>query len=504
MHNQSFDRSGQQPAKDKTIGDNGGPGEQGHRRENGLPESLTLDAPKEGSQEAGLSGFAGLGIREAFCEKLKEWSITDPAPVQRNAIPVLLAERDAVIQSGTGTGKTLAYLLPLLEKVDADVKKVQGLIIVPTQELAMQIVRLAEGLIGAGKTAALIGGASLKRQIEKLKGHPPVAVGTPGRLAELIRLGKLKTGSVRFAVIDEADEVFSRGAGGEAEEVLAALPRNRRMAFVSATITPETEQLAGKWMTDAVRVGGQTQTEAFAGVSHEYAVVEPRDKIDMVRRFVRTVNPAKAILFVGDSGRIGEIEAKLKHAGLAVESLYSDAGKQERTNVMRRLSGGALQLVIATDLAARGLDLPDLSHIINFEPPRDAKTYLHRAGRTGRMGRSGTVVTLAAPFETAALRKLANRLDLAIREMVLSHGRWFPAGNAPMGRNPAKAKVGAAVSDRPAGRTAGKPAPEGRAKPAKADRGKAKEKPRTRVRERDAKNKGAPRWLKEKQKSDRT
>lgn len=489
--------------------------------------SMSSDKP-----DGTVTGFRELGIREAFCAKLRERSIVEPAPVQRNAIPVLMAGKDAVIESGTGTGKTLAYLLPMLEAIDLEANRLQGLVMAPTPELAMQIVRLAAELAGGNRTLALIGGASRQRQIEKLKVRPPLVVGTPGRLAELLRLGKLKTGDIRFAVVDEADQVFQPGAGEEAEAVLAALPPDRQLAFVSATIGPATIDVATKWMKDPVRPGGQSQAEVFAGVTHEYAICDRRDKIDLVRRFVRTVRPRTAILFVGDTDRIGEIEAKLNYAGIAAEPLYADAGKRERADAMRRLSAGTVTLVIATDLAARGLDVPHLTHVINFEPPADEQTYLHRAGRTGRMGRTGTVVTLATPSETARLRRLAKRLLLPLRQMVLSHGQWVPAAFVPAsakglpaagkgrpaaGAIPARKKrmgepdmAGARESGdaRPAGSPAtreasasGKPPVKPSAKPT-GSRGKKPETGRRRERDRDTKNKGAPRWLKEKQKRD--
>lgn len=462
-------------------------------------------------------GFAELGIRQPFCDALEAMSIREPAAIQRRAIPVLLAGRDAVIESGTGTGKTLAYLLPVLERLNTGINKVQGLIIVPTQELAMQIVRLADALMGSGRTAALIGGASLKRQIDKLKQGPLLAVGTPGRLAELIRLGKLKPGHIRVAVVDEADQVFDLGEKGDAVSVLSALPKERQLVFVSATIAAETAEQAAKWMGDPRRISGPSQAEVFASVEHHYTVCQQRDKIDVIRRFVRTVNPAAALLFVGDSGRIGEIEAKLKYAGIAAESLYADAGKQERANVMRRLAAGSLQLAIATDLAARGLDVPHLTHVLQFEPPADAKTYLHRAGRTGRMGRSGTVVTLVAPSELGLLSRLGNRLNLSLEQMALSHGQWVPArgraGDKASERPSAeRAKRGAArpaakpeATERPVAEKPPGTAPaSGRGTGAHQVPGGKKQASRNQKRKRDTKNKGAPRWLKEKQQRDET
>lgn len=504
--------------------------EKGHENAH---EPTTTNA-NETPERSNGGGLAELGIRRAFCDALETMSIREPAAVQRQAIPALLSGRHAVIESGTGTGKTLAYLLPMLERLDPDGKKMQGMVIVPTQELAMQIVRLADGLMGSGRTAALIGGASLKRQIDRLKGGPVLAVGTPGRLAELLRLGKLKPGHIRMAVVDEADQVFALGETGEAAAVLAALPKAKQLVFVSATITAETAKQAAKWMGDPLQISGPSQAEVFASVKHQYTVCPQRNKIDVIRRFVRTVNPAAALLFVGDSGRIGEIEAKLQYAGLAAESLYADAGKQDRASVMRRLAAGSLQIVIATDLAARGLDVPHLTHVLQFEPPADAKTYLHRAGRTGRMGRSGTVVTLVSPAEKAMLGRLGNRLDLSLEQMTLSHGQWVPIEEGggsdrtqPRSAQPSSERstdgrpsTGRAAADRTstdrsaAGRpssdrsAAGRPTTDRSATDRRSTGhpapGAKKKSPRNRPRKRDTKNKGAPRWLKEKQQRDET
>lgn len=465
-------------------------------------------APNQGAVKD-KPGFTQLGVSEAAVEILRGKDIEEPAIIQRESIPLILAGRDIIVHSGTGTGKTLAYVLPLLEQVDLEAKQVQGLIVVPTQELAMQIVREIEALAGSGKVIALIGGASLQRQVDRLKKHQPIVVGTPGRLVELLKLRKLKLGFVRHAVIDEVDQVFSLGANSDVDTLLTAIPKDRQLVFVTATVTEEVERSARRWMQEHAIVRGQSQEEATASVTHEYMVCDYRDKIDMVRRLIRTVKPASALIFVRDADVIGELEAKLKFSGLQVESLYGEAGKQERASVMARFVSGKLRLLIATDVAARGIDVTRISHVINFEPPIDAKQYIHRAGRTGRMGRSGTVITLVTVGERSLLARHSAKLGIELKQKTLSHGEWVDADLAANRRDSRKAsdtdrgrnrKDGVLLAnreDKEHWREPNQMDSRRESNVAQSQNGQRK-RDRIRQRERDRKNKGAPRWLKEK------
>ncbi len=454
--------------------------------------------------------FTSLGVEDAYIEVLMSKGIQEPSIVQKLAIPPISEGLDVIVHSGTGTGKTLAYVLPLLNKIDWQSTQLQALVIVPTQELAMQIVREIEALIGTGKTAPLIGGASLPRQIERLKKHPVIAVGTPGRLVELLKLRKLKLQSVNQLVIDEVDQVFALGQGTarEIESLLKAAPADRQLVFVTATVTEAVGHTADKWMVDPMTVQGQTQAEASAGVAHQYIVCERREKIDLVRRLIRTVQPVSALIFIKDTEVVGELEAKLRFAGLQVESLYGDAGKMERAAAMQRFASGKLRLLIASDVAARGIDVTRISHIINFEPPADGEQYIHRSGRTGRMGRSGAVITLVTPGERMQLHKLAGRLGIQLIEKQLSHGQWKDAGR----RMPTSASARSEQAQ-PSRQTrqlkeppknkeqdrqgTGMPQRDIKQQSNAAPRNLGKDKEHNR--KRDNKNKGAPRWLKEKQ-----
>lgn len=453
--------------------------------------------------------FESLGIKGPWKERLQHKGIDRPAPIQLAALPVLLGGGDAVIRSKTGTGKTLAYLLPVLERLDPESNRLQAIILAPTAELAMQIAKEAAELTedSAIRTLALIGGASLKRQVEKLKLHPQLVVGTPGRIVELMKLKKVKASDVATVVIDEADQTFALGAGGEAESILDALRSRKQTVFCSATMPEAAKELAAKWLKDAQWIEtepeGEKQGERLpAAVKHVLLMTAERDRIDMVRRLIRMVKPQAAILFVNETESIAEVESKLRYHGLDVEAIYGDQPKQERTAVMRRFRGGKLKLLLATDVAARGLDASDVSHVIHVDPPYDAERYLHRAGRTGRMGRSGVSVLLLTPNRKFIAAKFESQLGIAFEEMGMRGGELKPAGSREASRE-GKPKASSAVSvSAEKDKEKEKPLAADRrpAKPAKAERAKVMTAaPRKKAsRTRDQKNKGAPRWLKEK------
>ncbi|GIP41246.1 hypothetical protein J31TS4_45260 [Paenibacillus sp. J31TS4] len=502
--------------------------------------------------------FDTLPIGEAWLSRLQALGIHEPTPVQAEAIPLLHANKDVIVQSQTGTGKTLAYLLPLLDRIDPAEKKVQAVVLVPTRELGMQIVDVAGKLTEGTSILAqpLIGGASVARQLEKLKLHPQLVVGTPGRIAELLKTRKLTMHHVRTIVLDEADQVFQLSSVKEVETILSGALRDRQLAFFSATIPDELIGVADRWMNEPVRLTAGPPEAAPAKVEHLYLVCEDRDRIDTLRRAIRTLQPKKAIIFITDTEVAAEVEGKLRYSGLRIGSLYGDADKLARSKVIRQFREGRLPLLLATDVAARGLDFPDITHVFHFEPAADADHYLHRSGRTGRMGRSGTVVSLVTEKERFILDKFAKRLGISFERKRLYGGELTgpgerrgraaeeprsgraeagapsepgrPAERAGRGSAPQKPAgarppsgagltredaAGGPSAERAAerraplgGAAAGKPArsgaeragePSARTSAAGPAPGKAKAEFKE-ARHRDRKNKGAPKWLKEK------
>lgn len=386
-------------------------------------------------------GFIELGLNELLAEKLAAAGISEPSDVQSQALPPLLSGKDGVLVSPTGTGKTLAYLLPLLQKIDGTRKETQALVLAPTQELAMQIMREAEvyGQPLGIKATALIGGASLARQLERMKGKPALIVGTPGRVREVSNTRKLSLHAVSFVVIDETDRVFSLGGKSDVEYLMRQCSRDRQTVFVSATRSEAMRDAEKRWQKDPW-VSDVTESQNENGLSstlqHWYFLSDRREKIDMIRRIVRHMKPSSALLFVNDTEKIGELLAKLRYEGVSADALYGDTRGQERGEVMQRFRQGRTKLLIATDVAARGLDLPGMPLVIQFEPALDADHYVHRSGRTARMGRDGTSITLISHEERFIIDKLEKQLKIQVQPKMLYEGKVVSVEEGMERKNP--------------------------------------------------------------------
>ena len=457
-----------------------------------------------------------------------------PAPVQAAAIPAMLGGRDVCARSHTGSGKTLAYLLPVIQRIETDKPELQALVMAPTQELAMQIVREAERFGGPEgvRVQQLIGGASLSRQIDGLKKKPHLAVGTPGRIHELLGMKKLKLHAVKLLVLDEADQMFALGSTRELEAVLGAVPAGRQLAFFSATLPQETLALADRLMRDPVRIDLAPDTRLPASIRHFAIRAERREWFDTAKRLLRALSPSSALIFLDRTDQIAHWEARLRYEGFAAGTLYGDADKLTRSQTLERLRDGRLRVVVTTDVAARGIDIPELELVISLGVPKDPERYIHRAGRTGRMGREGTVVTLAEPRDWQRIGKLSRKLGIGIGERELYAGRLVDpaerrsgtrngaAAGDSAGRRGTRSKADEAESAVRRKAAEPKAAPDGtRAGNADAEAGAARArtarpaaaagangtrksgKSKRREREIDRKNKGAPRWLKAKRES---
>lgn len=445
-----------------------------------------------------------IGIHTALTAKLAANGIAEPTAVQAETIPILLGGRDVSARSQTGTGKTLAYLLPLLQRLNAYSNDVQGIILAPTQELAMQIVRVAEayGEPLNIRVQQLIGGAALKRQVEKLKLKPQLVIGTPGRIHELLKLRKLRLSDVKSVVIDEADQVFQLGSTKEVEAILFATGRERQIAFFSATYPDQMARFEGRWMKEPARIQITPEHRVSETIDNYYIVSDKRDKTDTTRRLVRLLNPSAALLFLNDTDNIANWEAKLSYEGFAVETLYGDADKQRRAATLARFRDGRCQLLLATDVAARGLDIEGLPLVIQLDPAADADHYVHRAGRTGRMGRSGTVVSIVTPQELFIMEKFRKQLGIKLEERTMFRGKLLTAEELreatsyrPERTEKPERKPAARIASAPAAAVQPTEAPQPPKPKAKPAPGKTQAKS---AKKNEGKNKGAPKWLKEK------
>lgn len=367
--------------------------------------------------------FADLHISAPLIAVLRDRKMEKPTPVQEEAIPLILDGRDALVESPTGTGKTFAYLLPLLTKMELDKKELQTIVLAPTHELVMQISREAESLLASSDAPVvpIIGGVDVKRQVERLKKKPVLIVATPGKLLELIDQRKLKVHSVKTVVVDEADRMLDAGFRKPVQEVMKRTLRDTQKLFFSATLPGEVVQATEMFTQDAAIIRSQAP-EGAAGVAHMYLISDPRKKVDNLRRLLRLVNVRSSIVFVNSIEKVDEIVSKLNYHHLECRFLHRDATKEERARTLQLFRDGAFPVLITTDVSARGIDIPGVECIVHFDPASDTDTYIHRSGRTGRMGRPGLVFSIIASQELFIIRKFAKQTGLSISEKFMSHG----------------------------------------------------------------------------------
>ncbi|PIC81944.1 DEAD/DEAH box helicase [Sporosarcina sp. P1] len=349
-----------------------------------------------------------------FLDELNEslrtkWKFKQPMPIQSQMIPEMLSGKDIVAESPTGTGKTLAYALPVIQMVDGNLPKTQALIITPSQELSMQIVNVIRELVeGTPVTVTqLIGGANMQRQIEKLKKKPTIVVGTPGRLNELVKERKLKMYDIQYLVIDEGDQLLSREYRVLVKSLIEAANPERQVAVVSATITDEIELVAKQLMKDPIRLQVNADEIPNSGeVIHSYVKVDERKKTDVLRG-ISAISGVRALTFMNNVDQLRMKELKLLYTDAPIAVLYSDMKKLDRQKTLEDFRKGTIRILIATDLAARGLDIEGLTHVIHVDVPHTAEQYVHRSGRTGRAGADGEVLTLLSYTEERDYRKVS-------------------------------------------------------------------------------------------------
>ncbi|MGX7596530.1 DEAD/DEAH box helicase [Planococcus plakortidis] len=345
-------------------------------------------------------------------EKWKQTGFAEAMPIQEQMVPEMLAGNDIVAESPTGSGKTLAYILPILERVNPKKPNTQAMIIAPSQELAMQIVNvLREWTAGTDVTVTpLIGGANIQRQLDKLKKKPTIVVGTPGRLSELVKTKKLKMHEVRILVLDEGDQLMSREYRGVMKELIEKTQQDRQLVLVSATVTEEIELVAERLMKHPTRLQVSAEEMPKQGkVTHSFIKVDERDKTDLLRSLSH-MDGIKALAFVNNLDQVLMKESKLKFRDAKIATLHSEMKKEERKKALDDFRKGNTAVLIATEVAARGLDIEQLTHVIHVDAPMTLEQYLHRSGRTGRAGADGEVLTLLAYADEKHYKKLTKEL----------------------------------------------------------------------------------------------
>jgi superfamily II DNA/RNA helicase len=372
-----------------------------------------------------MTSFSDLGLPPVLEAALARDEITIPTPIQAQAVPILLDGKNAYISSETGTGKTLAYLLPLFTRIDPAQRLLQGIVIVPTHELAMQICEvgrvLAQDAGLAIRFQALIGGTAIKRQLEKLKDKPHIAVGTPGRLKELIDMGKLKSHAVKCVVIDEVDRLLVEESRDAIGRILKSTQAQRQLVFASATRRSQSSAEAEALAPDLVPVhdGSNQVNEA---IDHAYIICQERDKTPMLRRLIHALAPQRAIVFLHRNDNTEDLADRLAHHKIEAVGLYRTQDSSQRKNTIDAFRRAAANVLVASDIAARGLDVKGVSHVFNFDLPTQSKDYLHRVGRTSRAGSQGHAISLVTPQELRLVKRYEKELGIVVQAGELEKG----------------------------------------------------------------------------------
>lgn len=369
-----------------------------------LPEAALSDLPEKLRQGIAQAGW------------------TELMPVQAKAIPYLFAQRDMMIQSRTGSGKTGAYLLPMLELINPFKSNTQALVLVPTRELANQVAGEAAilGHATGVRSVAVYGGVGYGDQLDAFKAGAHLVVGTPGRVLDHLLRRSLSLEYLQFLVFDEADRMLSMGFYPDMRRVKAYLPNRRVSTFMfSATFPPQVIRLASQFMHQAGFLNLSSDHLHVTETEQVYYVVPGMDKDRSLVRIIEVENPPSALIFCNTKVRVDYVTTVLQRFGYDADELTSDLTQAAREKVMDRVRKGALRFLVATDVAARGIDLPELSHVIQYEPPEDPEAYIHRAGRTGRAGASGTAITLVSPAESSDLLRIGKRFGVPLEERPL-------------------------------------------------------------------------------------
>ena len=353
------------------------------------------------------SDFENLGLDEKILRSIEKLGFETPTPIQLQAIPALLAGRDLMGQAQTGTGKTAAFVLPLLQRMQRGTS-VQALILAPTRELAIQVTKAA-ALMAQDKAIRVMtvyGGQAYNLQIRQLKAGVDVVVGTTGRVMDLIRKGLLDISQVRYLVLDEADEMLEMGFIEDVESILKGIPAGRQTALFSATLPKEIRRLADQYLSDPLEITIESKQRTVSETDQRFCLIRQDNKPAVLVNLLEMEDISGALIFTRTRASAQKLADDLKGRGYAAEALHGDMDQTKREKVMGAFRKHLINIVVATDVAARGLDIQGLSHVINYDAPNDADDYLHRVGRTGRAGGKGIAITLFTPRERGLLRSI--------------------------------------------------------------------------------------------------
>ncbi|ELK48837.1 DEAD/DEAH box helicase [Halobacillus sp. BAB-2008] len=354
-----------------------------------------------------MQTFEQLGVPSHLVGKLKQQGVTSPTDIQVEAIPALMDGRDIIAEAQTGTGKTFAFLLPILHNIDPDLAEVQSVVITPTRELALQITEEVTKVKDASThVLAVYGGQDVAKQANKLNGRAHIVIATPGRLLDHMRRGTISLQSVRHLVLDEADQMLEAGFLPDVEAILSEMNAERQSMLFSATITKQVQKLGRKMLKDPARISVKGEQVTVSNIKQLLYETTDRQKQAALLTIMREHRPFLAVIFCRTKRRAKKLNDALTAEGFASDELHGDLSQAKREKVMKRFREAKLQYLVATDVAARGLDVEGVTHVFNYDIPQDPESYVHRIGRTGRAGGKGLAITFAAPKDKPALRDI--------------------------------------------------------------------------------------------------
>ncbi|MBI4234512.1 MAG: DEAD/DEAH box helicase [Chloroflexi bacterium] len=369
-----------------------------------------------------MQGFVELGLSPRVLRALEAMGFEEPTPVQQQVVPRMMAGRDVVVQAQTGTGKTAAYGMPIAERVDLSLQHIQALILAPTRELTLQVAtelsRIAQ--FQGVSVLPIYGGQSYDHQIRSLRRGVQVVVATPGRLLDLLARRLLTLAAVRLVILDEADEMLDMGFLEDVERILRQTPPERQTALFSATIPKAVLLLANSYLRQPEHIIlSQPRAATVPTVEQYYYLVYPQFKVEALTRLLDGKSPQLALVFCATKRMAANLALELQSSGYRAEGLHGDMTQAQREAVMRATRTGQVDVLVATDVAARGLDIPEVSHVINFDIPQDPDHYIHRIGRTARAGRAGEALTVVTPRELSLLRVIQGTMSAPIQHKEL-------------------------------------------------------------------------------------
>ncbi len=372
------------------------------------------------------NNFKQLQISENIISALTKQSITTPTEIQSNTIPLLIDNQDVIAQAITGSGKTLSYVLPSFEKIDTSSKELHTLILAPTHELVIQINNVIKNLSKASnseiRSTIILGDVNIRRQLESLKSKPHIIIGTSGRVLELIKLRKIKAHQIKTIILDEGDKLLSDNYIDTTKQIIKTTLKQRQICIFSASLSDKIIERAESIMNNPTLVQLNKNT-INPNITHYCILSEQRDKIDNLRKSIHALKPKKAIVFINKNELVQEVEMKLNYHKINCVSIFGNIKKSERKAALDSFKFGKSNILISSDLSARGLDLEDITHIFNLDIPEDIKEYVHRAGRTARANKKGVSLSIITEHEIPTLMKIENLYNIEFDVKAISYGK---------------------------------------------------------------------------------